>query len=131
MTEFSKRNVPIRHPRLPWIIGAAALLIYGLTLNHGVSLRGLPLTAEMAGWTWQPRSDQPLLKLAYVPLQFVPAAWLPVSLNLLSALTAALTLVVLTRSVQLLPLNRLRIQRMFVRNSLGLFIPHRSSSAWN
>ena len=127
MTEFSKRNVPIRHPRLPWIIGAAALLIYGLTLNHGVSLRGLPLTAEMAGWTWQPRSDQPLLKLAYVPLQFVPAAWLPVSLNLLSALTAALILAVLTRSVQLLPLNRLRIQRMFVRNSLGLFSRH---DAW-
>ena len=49
MTEFSTRNVQVRHPRLPWLIGAVALLIYVLTLNHGVSLRGLPLTAEMAG----------------------------------------------------------------------------------
>ena len=126
MTEFSTRNVQVRHPRLPWIIGAVAFLIYVLTLNHGVSLRGLPLTAEMAGWVWQPKSDQPLLTLAYLPMQCLPAAWVPPALNLLSALTAALTLAVLARSVQLLPLNRLRIQRMFVRNSLGTFSRHDS-----
>ena len=121
MADDSKKNVQVKHPHLPFIIGAVVFLVYALTLNHGVGLRGLPLMAQMTGWTWQPMSAHPLLKLVCAPLQLIPAPWLPVALNLVSALTAAMTLAVLARSVQLLPLNRLRIQRMFVRNSLGLF----------
>ena len=82
MTEELPKSVRVRHRRLPLIIGAVALLIYALTLNHGVSLRGLPLVAHMTGWTWQPKATQPLLSLAYLPLRLLPAASLPVILNL-------------------------------------------------
>jgi len=96
-------------------------VVYALTLNHGTSLRGLPLAAQAANWTSLSLPGHPLLKLAIMPWKFIPVLWQPTALNLMSALTAALTIVLLCRSVQLLPYDRLRIQRQLVFNSTGLF----------
>ncbi len=115
------KTARIKQPRLPWLIGGIAFLVYALTLCHSVSLPNLPLTAQVAGWTTNPQADRPLLWLLTAPLKLLPDAWIPAALNLQSAVFATLTLVFLARCVQLLPLNRLRVQTMFQRSSTGLF----------
>ena len=133
ITEASPRHQPVRPKflRLPWLVGAAALLVYAATLCHGLSLQNLPLAAEVAGWASSPQPDHPLLWLLTAPLRVLPGDWIPVALNLQSACFAALTLVLLARSVQLLPLNRLRLQRLFMSRSshskAGVF---RRGDAW-
>jgi Flp pilus assembly protein TadD len=80
-----------------------ALVIYGVTLAHGVTMNSLELTAKVAGWDWLPMVGQPLLWLLTLPLRFLPAACVPLGLNLFSVVTAAFTLGLLARTVQLLP----------------------------
>ena len=89
--------------RFPLLVAMGALMFYGVTLSHGVTMNSLSLTAEIAGWDWAPMVGQPLLWLLTLPLRWLPAAWVPVGLNLFSAVTAALTLGLLARTVQLLP----------------------------
>src|SRR3974390_879382 len=89
--------------RLPWLAGAAAFLLYLLTLNHWVSLAGLGLFARAAGWTWRPEFGQPLTLLVLFPFRALPHSWLAPALNLFSAAGAAAVLVILARSVMLLP----------------------------
>ena len=115
------KTARIQHPRLPWLIGGLAFLVYVLTLNRTVSLASLPLAAQVAGWTDNPPTALPLLWLLTAPLKLLPDGWIPAAVNLQSALFATLTLVLLARCVQLLPLNRLRLQTMFLRSSSGLF----------
>ena len=38
------------HHRLPRYVAFAALVVYGLTLNWGITLNSLPLAAKVAGW---------------------------------------------------------------------------------
>ncbi|MGA2280315.1 MAG: DUF2723 domain-containing protein [Verrucomicrobiota bacterium] len=92
--------------RLPRYVALAALLVYALTLSRSVTLSSLPLTAQVAGWDWQPMVSQPLLWLLTLPLRCLPAGWIPVSLNLFSAVCGALTLGLLVRSLELLPWDR-------------------------
>ena len=89
--------------RLPWPVTLAALVFYGVTSSHGLTMSGLALTAKIAGWDSVPMVGQPLLWLLTVPFRLWPEAWVPLGLNWFCALTAALTLGVLARSVQLLP----------------------------
>ena len=89
--------------RLPWRVGLWAFALYAVTLSHGVTTNSLSLAAKVAGWDWTPMVGLPLLWLLTLPLRLLPAAWVPLGLNLFSAATAALTLGVLARSVQLLP----------------------------
>ena len=84
----------------------AALLLYGLTLSHGVTLASLPLAAKVAGWDWQPMSVQPLFWLLTLPLRALPAGWVAPVLNLFSAGCAALTLGILARSLELADWDR-------------------------
>ena len=79
------------------------MVLYGLTLSHGVTLNSLALTAKIAGWDWRPLSSHPLLWLLTFPLRLLPAAGAAVGLNLFSAVCAAITLGILTRSLELLP----------------------------
>jgi tetratricopeptide (TPR) repeat protein len=51
-------------------------------------------------------TNLPLLWLFTLPLRCLPAGWIPVGLNLFSAVCGALTLGLLARSVQLLPWDR-------------------------
>jgi hypothetical protein len=87
---------------LPWVVGAAALAIYLATLNHWVTLNSLTLVARVNGWTWQPILSQPLLWLLTFPFRGLPAGWVPLALNVSSAVCASLTLATLARSVALL-----------------------------
>ena len=96
------RVVGILH-RLPRYVALAALLVYGLTLSWGTTLNSLLLDAKVAGWDWQPMTNEPLTWLLTLPLRCLPAGWIPVSLNLFFALGGALTLGMLARSIELLP----------------------------
>ncbi len=95
---------------LPWLIGGGALLVYGLTLNHWVSLRSLPVVARVWGWDWQPQMERPLVSLLFFPFRFVAPAALPLALNLFTVGCAALVLMLLARSVALWPQDRTRPQ---------------------
>lgn len=110
--------------RLPWLVVAAALLVYLLTFNHWVSLNrwgavdywnsshnSLALVANTAGWSWQPEVVRPLYFLVTYPIRWLPDAQVPLALNLFSMLCAVLTLGLLARSVALLPHDRTREQR--------------------
>ena len=89
--------------RFPWQVALGALLLYGLTVSHGVTIESLPLTAKITGWDWMPMVGQPLLWLLTLPFRLLPAAWVPLSLNLFSAVCGAVTLGLLARSLELLP----------------------------
>ena len=92
--------------RFPLLVAMGALMFYGVTLGHGVTMNSLSLAATIAGWDWTPMMGQPLLWLLTLPLRLLPAAWAPLGLNFFSAATAALTLGLLARTVQLLPWDR-------------------------
>ena len=92
--------------RFPVQVMLTALLIYGLTLSHGVTLASLPLAAKVAGWDWQPMGSQPLLWLLTLPLRELPTGWVALGLNFFSALCGALTLGILTRSLELAAWDR-------------------------
>ncbi len=107
--------------RLSRYVVLGALLVYVLTLSRGITLQSLPLTAQVTGWDWLPMTGQPLLWLFTLPLRLLPVAWIPVGLNLFSAVCGALTLGLLVRSVQLLPQDRTPIQRVFLSRDNGVF----------
>jgi tetratricopeptide (TPR) repeat protein len=92
--------------RFPFQVAIWSLLLYGVTLSHGVTINSLSLRAKVAGWDSMPTVEQPLLWLLTLPMRLLPAVWVPWGLNFFSAFTAALTLGLLARTVQLLPWER-------------------------
>ena len=112
---------------LPWVVGAAALVVYLATLNHWVTFSSLALVSRVTGWDWQPTLHQPLLFLLTYPFRWLPAGWVPVALNGFAAVCASLTLAMLARSVALLPHDRLEQQRLLVQNEHALLS---SPNAW-
>ncbi len=104
MTTHSPRpKLPVH---FPLGVAAGTLVFYLLFVRPGVTLEGLPLTAQFAGWNEQPLTGQPLLWLLTLPLHLLPAAWMTGGLSCFSALTAAVLLGWLARSVTLLPWDR-------------------------
>ena len=97
------RRIP---PQFPLYAGLLALLFYLGTLSHGATLASVSLTAKLGGWDDAPLTDHPLFWLLTLPLQGLPAAWLPTGLNLFAAVCAALALGLLAASVPLLPWHR-------------------------
>jgi len=97
---------------LPWVVGAAALVVYAFTLNPWVSFGNLDQVARVSGWVLEPELTQPLYFLVTLPLRWVPVAWVPAALNLLNAIMAATVLGLLVRSVALLPHDRTYEQRI-------------------
>jgi tetratricopeptide (TPR) repeat protein len=110
---------------LPWLLAAAIFVVYLLTLNHWVGLfplsiislnppvdlDSLTVAAKTAGWTWQPEFFQPVFFAATYPFRWLPAAEIPVVLNVFSAVCAAAALGLLARSVAILPHDRTDVQR--------------------
>jgi len=94
----------LRRFSLPVVLGA--WICYVLTLSHGMTLNSLVFTSKVAGWDWLPMEGRPLSWLLTLPLRLLPAGWMPVGLNLFSALAAAVTLGILARSLELLPWPR-------------------------
>lgn len=110
--------------RLPWLIAAAFLVVYALTLARWVSYQGLPTLARAAGWDWQLTYHEPLHFLVTYPVRWLPAAWQLIGLNLFSAICSVLTLALLARSVAILPHDRTRDQRQLEHNEFSfLSIP--------
>ena len=126
-TNPSQRFTPAR---LPWVLAAAALVVYLVTLNHWLALssytihpyasNSLTQVAQVTGWTWQPALMEPLYWLLTYPLRFLPEARIPLALNLFAAVCATLTLWLLARSVAILPHDRTEDQRQHEKNSLSL-----------
>jgi tetratricopeptide (TPR) repeat protein len=102
----------------PWLVLVAALVLYGLTLNHWVTINSLPFAAQISGWDWHPGplswrpapQYHPLTLILTFPLRLLPMNWRIPCLNLLTAVCAALTLGILARSVRLLPHGRTKDQ---------------------
>lgn len=105
---------------LPWAVGAGALIVFLVTLNHWVSLASLPLVAKVTGWDWVLPHQLPLFFLLTFPLRWLPVASQPIAFNALSAVCAALTLALLARSVMLLPHDRTHEQRQRERSEFSL-----------
>ena len=87
---------------LPVRIFLGALAFYVATLSFEATINSLPLTLKVAGLDWTPFASQPVLWLMTLPLKCLPVSWLAFSLNLMSAILAALILGLLARTVQLL-----------------------------
>ncbi|MBN2508026.1 MAG: DUF2723 domain-containing protein [Verrucomicrobia bacterium] len=97
--------------RLPWLVAAGALVVYGLTLPDGVTATGLPTLARVLGWDWQPMFLTPLLAVLTYPVRWLPAGGQMLALNLFAAVCSALALALLARTVAILPQDRTREQR--------------------
>ena len=112
---------------LPWLLAGVMLLIYGLTLNHWVTLANLVPVAKVSGFVWQPEFYNPLLFLVTYPFRWLPTATIPLALNLFSAVCAAAALGLLARSVALLPHDRTEMERTRERSDFAFLT---SGSAW-
>jgi Flp pilus assembly protein TadD len=121
---------------LPWLITAAALLVYLVTLNHWISASSYPYIARATGMVWLPELTgaygafgpySPLFYLVTYPFRWLPEPWIPLALNLFSAVCGALTLGLLARSVILLPHDRTHEQRLRGR---GAFAQLSVPKAW-
>jgi len=88
---------------LPRWIGAAGLLVYLLTLNHWISVYSAGTVARVSGWWGRPELSQPLTCALLFPFRWLPEARIPLILNLFNAVCAGLVLMLLARSVALLP----------------------------
>lgn len=112
---------------LPWIIAGAALILYGITLNHWVVFDSLPHVAKLSGYTWQPERSAPVYWTLTYAFRWLPGSYIPLALNVFAAVCGALVLALLARSVMLLPHDRTVAQRERERSEFGLLsIP----SAW-
>ncbi len=123
-----KLNFAVRH--LPWLLGAGMLLVYLLTLNHWVTLQNVIQVATVSGWTWQPQLTSPLLFLVELPFHLLPKAGTPIMLNLFSAVCGSLALVMLARSIAILPHDRTETERQrersdfsFLTGNLAIYPP--------
>jgi tetratricopeptide (TPR) repeat protein len=86
----------------PWGIAGGAFLFYAITLNHWISLTSLRTVARVSDWLWHPDPGRPLAWLVFVPFRLLPEAWIPILVNLVTAVAAALVLGQLARSVAIL-----------------------------
>lgn len=115
------KTAPSQNKKLPWIIAAAAVIVFLVTLNHWMTLVSLPVVGKIGGWYWwTPDLGQPLNFLVTLPFKALSPAARPLALNILSAIFAALTLAQLARSVSLLPQDRTRDQRQRELHPQGL-----------
>lgn len=113
MTQYdSNSGRPFVANVLPWLLGAMALIAYLLTINPWVSLINMPQVAKVSGWSWSPDISGPAYYLATLPLRLLPMRWVPLGLNIFSAVCGALALVQLARSVAILPHDRTQAQRL-------------------
>jgi hypothetical protein len=90
----------------PVLFALGALVVYLVTLSSGVTVGSMNVSANVAGWVNQPMIGAPVYWGITLPLRLLPASWVPLLLNLLSALCAATVLGIMIRSLDLLPWTR-------------------------
>ncbi|MDB6121244.1 MAG: Tetratricopeptide 2 repeat protein, partial [Pedosphaera sp.] len=96
------------------------LVVYLLTLNPWVSANNLRQVSEVSGWGFQARVFGPVNFLITYPFHWLSPKMLPLALNALTAVFAALTLGLLARSVALLPHDRTHEQRQREQSEFSL-----------
>jgi tetratricopeptide (TPR) repeat protein len=119
--ESRESSVPLKY--LPWIAIGAIGVVYLLTLNHWLSRENLPLISRLNGWEWYPLSSPALPLLVAKPVGLLPLGAQPLALSVVSFVCAILNLVLLVRTVTLLPQERTRAQRQRVLQSGGILPP--------
>ncbi|MCC6235566.1 MAG: hypothetical protein IT580_23220, partial [Verrucomicrobiales bacterium] len=115
----ARQHSPLVHFLLPWLIGAGALVVYGLTLHRWVSFDSVGTVSKLAGWDWSTMHLGSLVLLATWPIRWLPPAWQVTGANVLSAVLAAAVLTLLARCVVLLPHDRTRDQRQRERSDFA------------
>ncbi len=119
-TETVRRGGIFVPVALPWLLGGGMFAVYVLTLYHSASPASLGRLTEVSGWNWRPELFAPLTYLATYPIQWLPDHLKLPALNLFAAACAALVLLLLARSVALLPHNQTNEQRQREQNEFGL-----------
>jgi len=97
---------------LPWLLGAAFLVLYLSTLHPWVGVANAALVTQLGGWDSDLAFTEPILWLLTRPLRLLPASAFPGAMNGLAAVFGALSVALLARSVALLPHDRMREQRV-------------------
>ena len=120
MTSEPKVEMGFVQRRLPWIVAAAALVVYFVTLNQSATFAGVSALAKAAGWDWRPNLAAPLQVLLTYPIRWLPAGIQLLTLNLMAATCSAIALGLLARSVALLPHDRTREQRAVERSDYSM-----------
>jgi tetratricopeptide (TPR) repeat protein len=105
---------------LPWLLGGAMFVVYFITLYHIATPSTLNPLAEVSGWNWRPKFFGPVAFLVTYPIHWLPDHFKLPALNCFAAGCAALTLVLLARSVALLPHDRTNEQRLREQGGLSL-----------
>jgi tetratricopeptide (TPR) repeat protein len=105
---------------LPWLVAAAVLVLYAITLNHWIAGHSSVTMARVLRWDWRPFIGSPLYQLLTWPVHWLGDGARMLFLNAFSAVLGALTIGLLVRSVQLLPHDRTRDQRHRELNEFSL-----------
>jgi len=98
--------------RLPWILSFAVLALYWVTASRWMTIQSLATLSQIAGWDGNLPAGSPLLFLLSRPLTLLPSGSLPSVANLLTALLAAGTAWMITRTILILPRDRTHTQRI-------------------
>jgi tetratricopeptide (TPR) repeat protein len=120
MDNTNKVEMGFVQRRLPWIVGAAMLVAYLVTLSRWATPASVELLAKISGWDWRPDVVAPLHVLLRSPVRWLPAGAQLFTLNLIEAVFAAGALALLARSVSLLPYDRTKEQRQLERSDYSL-----------
>ncbi len=121
-TEFDDEELSLGFPqnRLPWIVGAAVLLVFLVTLNRWIRLESLATIARATGWDLSAQVYGPLLTVVTAPFRMLPGAWQPTALNVLAAVMGAASVALLVRCIALLPYDRTQESRQRERSDYSL-----------
>ena len=109
--ETTEKNASSIQRFLPWIVSAGILFLHFITLNGWVTFGSLLNVSKVAGWEESSVLPNAVLYLVTLPFRVLPGNMVPGVLNAVGAVAGFLTLVVLARSVALLPHDRTREQR--------------------
>ena len=88
---------------VPWLLGGAGFLVYLISLNWWVSLLNLGVVARVLDSSAPPLLGEPVTGALVLLFRLLPGSWTPPVMNLFAAICAAGVLVLLARSVALLP----------------------------
>ena len=111
MDEVNQSQQGFVQRRLPWILAAAALVLYLITLSYWPTFNSVAALARVTGMDWRPTYLAPIFFLVTLPIRWLPDSLQLVSLNLFTVTCSVLSLTLLARSVALLPHDRTKDQR--------------------